>query len=49
VLLDYGEAIRTPVGAIKWAGAETATYWNGYMDGALRSGSRAATEVLGDL
>jgi monoamine oxidase len=49
VLLDYGEAIRTPVGAIKWAGAETATYWNGYMDGALRSGSRAATEVVGDL
>jgi monoamine oxidase len=49
VLLDYGEAIRAPVGAIKWAGAETATYWNGYMDGALRSGSRAATEVLADL
>jgi monoamine oxidase len=49
VLLDFGEAIRRPFGAIKWAGAETATLWNGYMDGALRSGSRAAAEVLADL
>jgi monoamine oxidase len=45
VLLDYGEAIREPVGRIHWAGAETATIWNGYMDGALRSGTRAATET----
>jgi monoamine oxidase len=49
VLTDFGEAIRAPVGRIKWAGAETATYWNGYMDGALRSGTRAAGEALGDL
>ena len=49
VLLDYGEAIRAPVGRIKWAGAETAILWNGYMDGALRSGTRAAGEALGDL
>ena len=35
---------------LKWAGAETATLWNGYMDGALRSGSRAAAdEALADL
>jgi monoamine oxidase len=47
VLLDYGEAIRAPVGRIHWAGAETATYWNGYMDGALRSGTRAAKEIAG--
>ena len=46
VLLDFGEAIRTPVGRIHWAGAETATYWNGYMEGALRSGTRAAKEAL---
>ena len=38
-----------PVGRIHWAGAETATLWNGYMDGALRSGSRAADEALADL
>jgi monoamine oxidase len=49
VLLDYGDAIRAPVGRLHWAGAETATYWNGYMDGAVRSGSRAAAEALGDL
>jgi monoamine oxidase len=49
VLTDYGEAIRTPVGPIHWAGTETATYWNGYMDGAVRSGERAAKEVLGEL
>ncbi|HEX8102447.1 MAG TPA: flavin monoamine oxidase family protein [Solirubrobacteraceae bacterium] len=49
VLLDYGEAIRAPVGRVHWAGAETATIWNGYMDGAVRSGERAATEALGEL
>ncbi|MCW2998736.1 MAG: hypothetical protein JWN65_2285 [Solirubrobacterales bacterium] len=26
----------------------TAAYGNGYMDGAVRSGSRAAKEALGD-
>jgi len=46
VLTDYGHAIRTPVGRIHWAGAETSDYWNGYMDGAVRSGERAAREVL---
>jgi monoamine oxidase len=45
VLLDYGTAIREPVGRIHWAGTETSTYWNGYMDGAVRSGERAADEV----
>ena len=46
VLLDYGEAIRRPAGLIHWAGAEYATTWNGYMDGAVRSGERAAAEIL---
>src|SRR4051812_20190408 len=46
VLLDFGTAIREPVGRIHWAGTETSTYWNGYMDGAVRSGERAAAEVL---
>lgn len=46
VLLDYGTAIRQPSGRIHWAGTETATYWNGYMDGAVRSGERAAAEVV---
>jgi len=46
VISRYGEAIREPVGRIHWAGTETSTYWNGYMDGAVRSGERAAQEIL---
>ena len=46
VWTGYGEALREPVGRIHWAGTETAEVWNGYMDGALRSGERAAREVL---
>ncbi len=46
VLSDFGTAIREPVGRIHWAGTETATYWNGYMDGAVSSGERAAQEVI---
>ena len=49
VLLDYGTAIREPAGLIHWAGTETSTFWNGYMDGAVRSGERAAREVLAAL
>lgn len=49
VLLDYGPEIRRPHGRIHWAGTETATIWNGYMDGALRSGERAAAEALAEL
>jgi monoamine oxidase len=49
VLLDYGEAIRAPVDRVHWAGTETSTYWNGYMEGAVRSGQRAAAEALAGL
>ena len=38
-----------PGAAIHWAGTETATVWNGYMDGAVQSGKRAAAEVLAEL
>ena len=48
-LLDFGTELRKPVGRIHWAGTETSTYWNGYMDGAVRSGKRAASEVLAGL
>jgi monoamine oxidase len=41
----YGEALRAPSGRIHWAGTETATVWNGYMEGAVQSGERAAAEV----
>lgn len=46
LLVSYGEWIRRPIGRIHWAGTETSTYWAGYMDGAVRSGERAAREVL---
>jgi monoamine oxidase len=41
VLTGYRDALRRPVGPIHWAGTETATEWNGYMDGAVQSGERA--------
>ena len=41
----YGPQLSEPVGVIHWAGAETAAVWNGYMDGAVRTGHRAADEV----
>ena len=46
MLTEYGEHIREPVGRVHWAGTETSTLWYGYMDGAVRSGERAAAEVL---
>jgi monoamine oxidase len=49
VYTAYGPALREPVGRIHWAGTETSTYWNGYMDGAVRSGERAAAEVLAEI
>jgi monoamine oxidase len=48
-LLDFGAALREPAGRIHWAGTETSDYWVGYMDGAVRSGERAAAEVLAEL
>jgi monoamine oxidase len=45
-LLDFGTALREPVGRLHWAGTETSPIWAGYMDGAVRSGRRAAAEVL---
>jgi monoamine oxidase len=46
-VLRYYASLRPRVGRIHWAGTETSTYWNGYMDGAVRSGERAAGEVAG--
>ena len=45
----YGPQLREPVGPIHWAGAETATVWSGYMDGAVRSGDSAAESVSASL
>ena len=42
VWTSYGEAWREPVGRIHWAGAECSPEWNGYMEGAVRSGEAVA-------
>lgn len=49
VLLGYGTALRAPVGPLHWAGTETSPVWAGYMDGAIRSGERAAHDVAESL
>ena len=46
VLRKYGPALKVPFRRVHWAGTEVADYWNGYMDGAVRSGEAAAKEVL---
>jgi monoamine oxidase len=45
----YGQALREPAGRVHWAGTETSPEWAGYMDGAVRSGERAAAEVVAAL
>jgi phytoene dehydrogenase-like protein len=40
------EALHRPVGRLHFAGEHTAGEWSGLMEGALRSGRRAAQEVL---
>jgi monoamine oxidase len=43
---SVGPALRRPTGPIHWAGTETALVWNGYMEGAVRSGEDAARAAL---
>jgi monoamine oxidase len=45
----YGHALREPVGRIHWAGAECSPVWNGYMEGAVRSGESVAGDVLAEI
>lgn len=45
VMTRFGAALREPCGGIHWAGTETATEWAGCIEGAMRSGLRAAEEV----
>jgi monoamine oxidase len=49
VLSKYGAWLRAPVGRVHFAGTETADYWLGYMDGAVRAGERAAREATAAL
>jgi len=46
---EFGPALRAPIGPLHWAGAETATVWSGYMDGAVSSGERAAADIVAAL
>jgi monoamine oxidase len=46
VLTQFGRALRAPIGRVHWACTETATVSHGTIDGAIRSGARAAAEVL---
>jgi monoamine oxidase len=46
ILTRYGRLLREPFGRVHWAGTETATTSHGAIDGAVRSGNRAAAEIL---
>jgi monoamine oxidase len=46
---DFGAALSEPVGLVHWAGAECSPVWNGYMEGAVRSGEQTAHDVLATL
>jgi len=46
ILTRYGALLREPFGRVHWAGTETSTVSHGAIDGAIRSGERAASEVL---
>jgi monoamine oxidase len=44
-LTGLGPLLKEPVGPLHWAGTDTATEWNGYMEGAIQAGERASAEV----
>lgn len=46
LMTSLGHLLREPVGRIHFAGTETSPVMNGFIDGAVRSGERAAEEVL---
>ena len=46
---DYARALREPYINLHFCGTDTATVWQGYMDGAVESGERAANEILYDM
>ncbi len=46
VLTEFGPALREPCGRVHWAGSESSSVMYGFIDGAVRSGERAATEVM---
>jgi monoamine oxidase len=49
VLTSLHDPITEPLGALHYASADASPEWPGYMDGAIRSGRRAAAQVLASL
>jgi monoamine oxidase len=49
VFLKCSQALRHSIGVVHYGGSESALEWNGYMDGAIQSGFRTASEVLAAL
>ncbi|WP_342262714.1 MULTISPECIES: flavin monoamine oxidase family protein [unclassified Spiroplasma] len=46
---SYGPYLRRPIGAIHWASTELSIHFNGYFEGAVLSGERAADEIIKEL
>ena len=46
VLTEFGYTPRQPCGRVHWAGTECSAVRCGRIDGAIRSGERAAAEVM---
>lgn len=46
VLTEFGYTLRGPCGRVHWAGTESSAVMCGWIDGAIRSGERAAAEVV---
>jgi monoamine oxidase len=48
-LTQWGKYLLPPAGRLIWSGTETADIWAQFMEGAVRSGHRAALQALGEL
>mmetsp|Transcript_25951 Transcript_25951/g.41717 ORF Transcript_25951/g.41717 Transcript_25951/m.41717 type:complete len:509 (-) Transcript_25951:154-1680(-) len=46
-ITQWGDALREPHGPVHFGGTETATWWYGFMNGAVQAGERCAMEILG--
>jgi len=44
--IAFGSAVRDAVGPLHWAGTETSPAWPTFIEGAIRSGERAAAETV---
>jgi monoamine oxidase len=49
VLTSMGEAVNGPAGNLWFAGADYSPEWPGYMEGAIRSGTTVAKQVIASL